>query len=176
MRAPIWILAVLVSAPVLAETGEIDGVIDAFPSKYLAETVIYLKDQKGMTFLPRVLNIAAGDTVTFVNSDALDHNVLSRNVEPYDLGIVKKGESREHTFKKPGIYVQQCSVHPEMLAYIFVHQSVYSAVVARNGTWKIGGVPPGRWTVAVWNPNLQANDQMVQLAAKESAQVRFRLE
>jgi len=185
----ICVLAVLVSTPALAEAGAIAGLVDSFPSKYLRQTVVYLKDapppkavqrhrmdQKGMTFLPHILTIAAGDTVSFANSDGVDHNVLSRNLEPYDLGVFKRGQSREHTFTKPGVYVQQCTVHPEMLAYIFVGPSTHSAVVAQDGTWKITGIPPGKWTVAVWNPALQAADQTVELASKEIVQLKFHLE
>ncbi|HEY4885182.1 MAG TPA: hypothetical protein VII08_16245, partial [Myxococcales bacterium] len=47
-----------------------------------------------------------------------------------------------HVFAKAGVYTQQCSMHPEMLAYIFVGTTAYSAVVDRDGRFSIPDVPP----------------------------------
>ncbi len=44
MNAPIFILAVLLSAASLAEGGTVTGTVIAFPQKYAAETVVYLRD------------------------------------------------------------------------------------------------------------------------------------
>jgi len=157
----------LLSAASLAEGGTVTGTVIAFPQKYAAETVVYLKDapppktprrhrvqQKGMTFLPHVLAVAVRDSVTFMNDDGVDHNVFSPDGQAYNLGVFSKGESREHVFAKAGVYTQQCSMHPEMLSYIFVGTTAYSAVVDRDGRFSIPDVPLGTWKIAIWNPRL----------------------
>jgi Polysaccharide lyase family 4, domain II len=66
-------------------------------------------------------------------------------------------------------------VHPEMVAYIFVGQNPFAAVVKKDGTFRIDGVPPGTWQVAVWNPKLKAEDATATVAAGKSAQADFAL-
>jgi len=188
MNALTFIVAMLISAAALAEGGTVTGSVIAFPQKYAAETVVYLKDapppkaprrhrlqQKGMTFLPHVLAIAVRDSVTFLNDDGVDHNVFASEAEAYNLGVFSKGESREHVFAKPGVYTQQCSMHPEMLAYIFVGTTAYSAAVDRDGRFSIPDVPPGTWKIAIWNPRLNAAEQTVTVARGATATARFDL-
>jgi len=57
-------------------------------------------------------------------------------------------------------------MHPEMLAYIFVGTTAYSAVVDRDGRFSIPDVPPGTWKIAIWNPRLKAAEQTVTLVQR----------
>ena len=159
------------------------------PAKYLQETVVYLKevpgtyapralsmDQKGMTFLPHVLTATVGDKVTFLNNDGVDHNVYTPDGEGYNLGIFSKGKSGEYTFKKAGAYSQLCSVHPEMLAYVFVGQNPYASVVGKDGKFKIEKVPAGTYKLAIWNSNLKSPpEQSVLVVDGKAADASFTL-
>jgi plastocyanin len=171
-----------------AAGGSVSGRVEAMPAKYLEETVVYLKDvpgsypakkvpidQKGMKFEPHVLAITAGDTVDFLNHDTVAHNVFSPDNEGYNLGTFKPGETRTYTFKTPGVYTQLCSIHPEMLGYIFVGQNPYAAVVDREGRFTIRDVPPGTYTIAVWNSHLKAADKKVTVAEGKTAEESFSL-
>jgi plastocyanin len=170
--------ALLQAAPALADSGKITGKVSATPAKYLADTVVYLKevkgtftkktvtmDQKGMKFTPRLLTITAGDSVTYTNHDDVDHNVMSPDNGGYTLGAIKGGASGTHDFPKAGIFTQLCNIHPEMLAYIFVGQNPYSAAVDANGAFTLSDVPPGTYELAVWNPKLKTADQKVTVPA-----------
>jgi plastocyanin len=162
-----------------AEGGTISGKVDVQPAKYLEDTVVYLKsvpgtyppqkhamDQKGMKFIPRLMVITQGDSVRFLNSDSVAHNVYSPDGESYNLGNFNKNEEASYTFKKAGVYTQLCSIHPEMLAYVFVGQNPYAAAVDAKGNYTIKDVPPGTWQLAVWNANkLKAPDVTVTVAA-----------
>ncbi len=172
----------------MAAGGTISGKVTATPEKYLKDTVVYLKevpgtypakshtmDQKGMEFRPHILLATVGDTVKFLNNDGVDHNVYSPDGEAYNLGMFPKGQSRDHVFATPGVYTQLCSVHPEMLAYIFVGQNPYAAVVGKDGSFHIDNVPAGSYQVAVWNPKLKADDASVTVAAGKGAKVDFAL-
>jgi plastocyanin len=177
------LLAVLSSAPAWAAGGTLKGKVDATPAKYLEDTVVYLKevpgafapktasiDQKGMKFIPHILLVTVGDSVKFLNNDTVVHNVYSPDNEGYNLGSFKAGENAAHVFTKQGVYSQLCSIHPEMLAYVFVGQNPYAAVVDKSGQYEIKDVPPGTYKLAVWNPKLKAADKSVTVAAGETTE------
>lgn len=177
-------VSLLVPGTAWAAGGTISGKVDATPAKYLADTVVYLKsvpgtfppktasmDQKGLKFSPLILAITQGDTVKFLNHDTVAHNVYSPDGEAYNLGTFKPEQNASYTFKKPGVYTQLCSIHPEMLAYIFVGQNPYSAVVDAKGEYVIKDVPPGTYQLAVWNADkLKAPEKSVTVAAGQTAQ------
>jgi plastocyanin len=187
MTRAIAAIALLVSSAATA-AGSIAGKVSATPEKYLKDTIVYLKevpgdptpktysiDQKGMEFRPHILLIAAGDTVKFLNSDGVDHNVYTPDGDAYNLGVFPKGQAREHKFAQPGVYTQLCSIHPEMLAYIFVGQNPYAAPVKKDGSFKMENVPPGTYQLAVWNAKLKADDVSVTVAAGKTASAEFAL-
>ena len=164
-----------------AEGGTIKGKVEVTPPKYLEDTVVYLKDvkgtsapkshamdQRGMKFIPHILIATVGDTVKFLNHDTVVHNVYSPDNEGYNLGSFKQDEERAYTFTKPGVYSQLCSIHPEMLGYIFVGQNPYAAVVDKGGAYELKDVPPGTYKLAVWNAKLKAPDKTVTVAAGQT--------
>jgi plastocyanin len=176
-RAAALSLALLAAGPALAEGGAVTGKVTAQPARFQEETVVYLKDapgakapvthemdQKNMKFVPLVLVVAVGDTVRFLNHDGEDHNVYSPEGEAFNLGTFKSGDTRSHTFEEPGAYRIKCSIHPEMLGYVYVAPSRYAAAVDRKGRFTIANVPAGTWQLAVWNAALQGPEQAVTVA------------
>jgi plastocyanin len=164
--------------PALGEGGTINGKVEVQPARFQDETVVYLKDvpgtpaparhemdQKGMKFLPLVLAVAAGDTVDFLNHDGVLHNVFSSSHEGFDLGNFKPLEKRSRTFEAPGIYRIACRFHPDMLAWVFVARNRYAVAVDRNGRYVLKDVPPGSYTLAVWNAHLPGAGKAVTVAA-----------
>ena len=181
-------LAFLAPLPAFADGGTIKGQVQADPGQYLKETVVYLvkvkdpqknttekMDQKHMHFSPHILITEKGDTVRFKNSDHVDHDVLTPDGDGYNLGVFSPGQSRKHVFKKAGVYSQLCSIHPEMLAYVFVGQNRYASKVDSSGNFEIDGVPPGTYQIAVWNSHLKAPQQKVTVKAGSPATVNFNL-
>ena len=169
--------------------GKITGSVDAKPSKFLKDTIIYVKavpgtkltaktveiDQKGMEFFPHIVLLAAGDTVKFKNHDKVDHNVMSPDGGGYDLGTWGAGQEKEHAFKAEGVFAQVCKIHPEMLAYVFVGQNRLAATVDDKGAFTIDEVPAGSYELVVWNPKLKAASQKVTVVDKAAAAVKFSL-
>jgi plastocyanin len=154
--------------------GKITGTVDAKPSKFLKDTIVYIKsvpspklaaktvqiDQKGMEFVPHIVLLAVGDTVRFENHDKVDHSVMSTD-GGYDLGAWGGGKTAEHAFKAEGVFAQVCKLHPEMLAYVFVGQNRFAATVDDAGNFAIDGVPAGTYELDVWNPKLKAPSQKI---------------
>lgn len=180
------ILVVLTAASPIVRAGTITGTVEARPSKFLADTVVYIKsvpgtkqapktvqiDQKGMGFQPHIVLLTVGDTVKFQNHDKIDHNVMSPEGH-YNLGTWGEGGVKEHTFTAEGVFSQVCKLHPEMLAYVFVGQNPYSAQVDERGNYTITGVPAGTYELDVWNPKLKAPAQKVTIGADGTATASF---
>lgn len=174
--------------PALAEGGTVTGKVDVKPARFQDETVVYLKavpgtwkpvkhevDQKGMKFIPLVLAVTAGDTVDFLNHDGVEHNVFSPSAEGFNLGTFKPLEKRTQTFEAPGVYKIKCSIHPEMLGWVFVGQNPYAAALDRKGRYALKDVPPGTYLLAVWNGNLPGTERTVTVAAGKVLEESFSL-
>lgn len=129
----------------------IDGVPDQQQAAPSANSIVELK-QKG--FSPVVLPIVVGTTVKFANNDSRKHSVFSLDGEKYDLGELNEGQSKEHQFTEPGVYMQLCAKHPRHVAYIVVLKSPYFALTNSNGSFRIVDVPAGAWDLKVWNEAL----------------------
>lgn len=182
-RAFLVAASCLAASAARAEGGAIAGKVEVTPAKYLEETVVYLKsvpgaykprthemDQQGMKFIPHILIVTQGDTVKFLNHDNVAHNVYSPDNEGYNLGSFKQNEDRSYSFQKAGVYSQLCSVHPEMLGYIFVGQNPYAAAVDKKGGFLIKNVPPGSYQLAVWNSKLKGPEKPVTVTAGKTVE------
>jgi plastocyanin len=180
------LLATAAAAPAVAQSGTITGKVDVTPAKYLAETVVYVKeapgtfpprteamDQRALTFTPHLLVVTKGDSVKFLNHDTVAHNVYSPDVDAFNLGTFKQNEERTHVFKKEGAYSILCSIHPEMLGYVFATQNPYAAAVDAKGQYTIKDVPPGTYKVAIWNSHLKAPEKSVTVTAGKPVTADF---
>ncbi len=121
-------------------------------------------DQRNLKFSPHVLAVAAGSTVDFSNNDTTWHNVYSKGgVKDFDLGLYPPGKSRSVTFDKPGIVRVLCNVHPNMEAFIVVTESPFFSSVDKAGNYRLDGVPPGKYRIQVWHPELGTTETRVEL-------------
>ena len=72
-------------------------------------------NQANKTFDPGAVTIKSGDTIDFVNGDAIAHNVFTRGTpQDFSLGIMKPGDEKKATFSTPGAYDVRCAIHPGM--------------------------------------------------------------
>ena len=63
---------------------------------------------KSYRFDPKVIEVEAGDTVTWTNEDNFTHTVQVDGQEDHKIG---KGESVSLTFDTPGTYRYVCTLH-----------------------------------------------------------------
>jgi plastocyanin len=117
-------------------------------------------DQRNETFVPHVLAIVAGTYVEFPNDDRTYHNVfsLSKNND-FNLGRYAAGHSPAPAirFQNPGIVRVFCEIHSHMSAFILVFAHRYFAVTDDEGRYRIDAVPPGTYTLAVWNETIRGD-------------------
>jgi len=118
-------------------------------------------------FKPRVVVVTVGSTVTFPNSDPFDHNVFSLSEEgAFDLGLYGRGVAKSAQFTRPGIVRVYCNVHAQMSAFVVVRDSPFYAQPGGDGTFSIGPVPPGAYTLRAWHERaVELPPQAVQVTA-----------
>jgi hypothetical protein len=123
-------------------------------------------DQKNLAFVPRVLAVQRGTEIAFTNSDDVQHNVFSPSAIAgrFNLGTYSRGEARSVTLSQPGDVVVLCNIHMEMEAHIVVVDGPYFAVTDRDGSFRIAGVPPGSYTVKLWQRGWLRQAQPVEIA------------
>jgi hypothetical protein len=77
---------------------------------------------------------------------------------------------------KAGLIKLKCDVHGWMNGAIAVEDNPYFAVTGDDGSFSIGDVPAGSYTVHVWHETLGEQDQKVTVAAGGKAMADFKLE
>lgn len=114
-------------------------------------------EQRNREFLPHLMAISVGSTVSFPNFDTVFHNVFSTSpTGPFDLGLYKVGESRDYTFTREGIIRIGCNLHANMSAYIAVVSAPAYVVTDANGGFAFKHLPPGRYKLKAWSERSKA--------------------
>ena len=108
--------------------------------------------QSGRRFLPDLLAVPIGSTVSFPNMDPIFHNVFSLSkAKAFDLGNYDKGDTRTVVFSKPGVVYVNCHLHPNMAATIVVTPNQWYARSDAAGAYRIPAVPAGEYTIVAWH-------------------------
>ena len=133
--------------------------------------------QKGRKFVPDLVAITVGESVSFPNLDSFLHNVFSQSsARKFDLGSFKKGDAKEKDFPNPGVIDVYCNIHPEMAATILVLPNKRHTRAKPDGTFVIEGVKPGKWTVFAYARRaLKPASSVVTVAAGQEATVNLAL-
>lgn len=105
MRIKLLIILLLAGALVLLAVGQV-------------QAMTYTVAMKNNAFDPKELTIAAGDTVTWTNNDAVLHDVDIDNLAKSP--DMHQGETFTQTFDKPGTYNYDCDIHPFMKGKVIV--------------------------------------------------------
>jgi len=120
-------------------------------------------DQRGLVFIPHVLTVQRGTTVTFLNNDNDQHNVyflFDKTGETLDIGTWGPGVSVDHRFEDSGEVIVLCKLHLEMAAYILVVDGPLFVQTeldpsGSRATFSIPNVPQGEYTLRAWHKKLK---------------------
>jgi plastocyanin len=106
---------------------------------------------RSKTFLPHVLAVPAGSTISFPNEDPIAHNLFSLTPgNTFDLGVYRRGAGKTHKFDAPGTVNIYCNVHPNMSAVVHVMSTPFYGFTDANGNYSFD-VPAGKYRVTAWN-------------------------
>jgi plastocyanin len=129
-------------------------------------------DQKQCSFVPRVIVAPVGGTVEFLNSDRLLHNVRSagKGNPPFNRAQ-PHARSISFTFKQPELLRVDCDLHSWMRGWVVVAEHPFYAVTSESGEFTLENVPPGKYTLQIWQESLGTVTQEVTVGNKAMATV-----
>ncbi|HEV2054490.1 MAG TPA: carboxypeptidase regulatory-like domain-containing protein [Methylomirabilota bacterium] len=129
-------------------------------------------DQQQCLYVPRVVIVPVGGTVEFLNTDRLLHNLHSVSTEnPTFNRTQPKGRTIPMVFKKPETVRIDCDLHTWMRAYVVVAEHAFYAVTGPNGEFALDNVPPGKYTLKVWQEQLGTVTREVTVGDKDTTGV-----
>lgn len=133
-------------------------------------------DQSGCWFRPRILGIQTNQILRVTNSDPVTHNIhpmaemnreWNHSQGPGDAALSRK-------FVKPEVMIRvKCNIHSWMHAYIGVLEHPYFAVSSDDGSFAIKNLPPGTYTLAIWQENLGTQEQQVTVSEHSDVVTNF---
>ena len=176
-------------APVVNKRYEVvmkGGVIATFPPL----AVVYLEGsfpqpatspvkqmvQKDLTFVPLLLPVQVGTRVEFPNLDDTYHNIFSFSpAKRFDLGRYRSDERPipSQTFDVPGLVTLRCEIHEHMRGLILVLPTPYFTKTEPGGHFRLGGLPPGHYTLKAWLDNKTTLERPVDLKNGSTLHVDF---
>jgi plastocyanin len=119
-------------------------------------------DQKQCAFVPRVVVVPVGGTVDFLNSDRLLHNVRGGGKENPPFNRAQPhARTISIAFKKPEVMRVECDLHSWMRGWVVVADHPFYAVTNEQGEFVFENVPPGKYTLQVWQESLGTVTQEV---------------
>ncbi|WP_439889296.1 methylamine utilization protein [Pseudomonas sp. MBLB4123] len=112
-------------------------------------------DQQAKQFVPNVLAVRTGTSVSFPNSDNIRHHVYSFSpAKRFELRLYQGTPSEPVRFDKPGVVVLGCNIHDWMVGYVYVTDDPWFAVSDEQGQVRFADLPAGRYAVTLWHPQI----------------------
>jgi plastocyanin len=112
-------------------------------------------DQKQCSFVPRVVIVPVGETMEFLNSDRLLHNVRSAAKENAPFNRAQPhARTISFVFKQPELLRVDCDLHSWMRGWVVVAAHPFYTVTNEQGEFNLENVPPGKYTLQVWQESL----------------------
>jgi plastocyanin len=132
--------------------------------------------QEHEAFVPRVLAVTRGSSVSFPNSDPIFHNVFSLSgAGLFDLGRYPRGQSRSRVFQKAGLVKVYCHIHSQMSASIMIFDHPFFTAPRDDGTFEIADVPAGRYTIVGWHERVGERSRSIEVTAGEPTEIELSL-
>ena len=129
-------------------------------------------DQKGCSFVPRVVIVPAGGTVDFLNSDRLLHNIHATPKFNVSFNRTQPmGRTIPVTFARPEIVRISCDLHSWMTAWVVVAAHPFYAVTGADGQFAFDNLPPGQYRLQIWHERLGTTQASVAVGEQQPAQV-----
>ena len=134
----------------------------------------FVLDQKGCAYVPSVVIVPVGSSLTVLNSDGILHNI---HTTPFDNAPLNKAqpatqaELMSDPFTVPEFIPVGCDVHKWMNATIVAVDNPYVVITGADGSFEITDVPPGAYTVEIWHAELGKQTMTVTVEAGATATV-----
>jgi Carboxypeptidase regulatory-like domain len=178
------------TGPVYPEDGRVNG------NGTLPNAFVYVKEglnagaykapstpatlaQRRCEYEPHVLGIMVDQPLEITTEDPTTHNihVMAKNNHSWNVSQQPGSQPLTEHFTRPEIMIPiKCNQHPWMKAYIGVTSNPFYAVSARDGTFTIQNLPPGRYTIGAWTATFGSQEKQVTVEAGQTATADFTFE
>ena len=134
-------------------------------------------------FLPFVTVVSDKRQLTVTNRDPVSHDIQGYAYDQAGVDIVLHRPSLKatgttdivHLVKGRKVFTMQCGVHPYMQNWGYAIDNPYYAVTDSDGSFFIGDLPSGTYTVKAWHPILGVQERGLSVEPNGTAtlDVRF---
>jgi plastocyanin len=133
-------------------------------------------DNRGCQFVPHAAVLTVGSTIEATNSDPVLHTVHFYGALERNLALAIRGLKHEVVVTEPGWISVRCDVHGWMSALIRVDSHPFHAVSGEDGSFAIGGVPPGTCTLEARHARLGARRRSVVVESGKTVRVEIQFD
>ena len=133
------------------------------PARAASTPVAAMMDQLDLQFVPHVLVVPRGSSVSFRNSDKVGHQVYSFSpAKRFELPLYR-GEPREpQVFGVSGVVTLGCNIHDQMRAYVYVIDGQHHGRTDAQGRWSETDVVPGEYVLSIWHPRSRTSGPVLE--------------
>ena len=133
-------------------------------------------DNHKCRFEPHVQIVRRGK-IDIHNSDPVLHNTHGYYGKrtAFNVALPLQDAKVTKLLRTPGEVRVDCDAHGWMLGWIYVVDNPYFALSGDDGTFSIADVPPGDYTLVVWQEQLGITEIPVSVKAKAAASVPVEL-
>jgi hypothetical protein len=139
-----------------------DAVVTVLPvgKKLPPPTPIHsVMDQMNRMFMPEVMVVPVGSSVSFPNSDSVNHQIYSFSAaKRFQLPLYRGKPYPPVLFDQTGIVILGCNIHDWMIGYIDVTDAPFYGTTDAQGAWS-AQLPAGRYQITVWHPRMREQTQ-----------------
>jgi plastocyanin len=132
--------------------------------------------QKDLMFIPTLLPVRLGTRVEFPNLDDAYHNIFSYSPpKRFDLGRYRPDERpiTSEVFDVTGLVTLRCDIHEHMRGVILVLNTPHFVVTDPDGSFRLSGLPSGRYTLKAWLSSKTTLEQPVEIMEGRVVRVDF---
>lgn len=120
-------------------------------------------------FIPFVTVVSDKRQLTVTNRDPVSHDIQGYAYDLAGVDIVLHRPSLKatgttdvvHLIKGRKVFTMQCGMHPYMQNWGYAIDNPYYAVTDEDGSFSIGGLPPGTYRIKAWHPILGVQEREV---------------
>ncbi len=151
----------------------ISGIDSGKPWPDMGRPVI---NQEGCIFEPHV-QVARRGKVDIVNSDPVLHNTHGYygKATAFNVALPIKDAKVTKILRKTGELKIDCDAHGWMLGWVYVVENPYFMQTGEDGKFMIDNIPPGDYTMSIWQETLGLTEVAISVGGGETATVDVEL-
>ena len=130
----------------------------------------------GCRFVPHILGMQTQQVLKMANDDTTTHNThfIPKNNADSNQSQPPNSVPLEIKFKAPEVLIPvKDNQHPWEKAYVGVLSHPFFAVSARDGSYRIVGLPPGQYTVVAWHERFGEQSAEVSIGVSDKKELNF---